>query len=1098
MPQILLAHAEGEGSLADSVAGPLRAAGYDVLYEGTVLVGESLVQEASKALGAGSPVVLCGTVMALGTGWAHQVVNAARSYPGVRIFALQMEKLAYLQPLSLDGRVAAYWQDPGKAMSDLIDALREYYPPQASAEQSSADDLERRYRALALRTYDIVDLANLPVTDRNLATRELLLRSLYVGLRVSVDPVPGFSDALSGTGSRQRGVSSGGEASDAASRWPVGERLARSRTLVVLGDPGAGKSTLLRWLATAYLLRLNADPDWQELPDVAGLPGEDWLPILVRCRDLEEAQAAGSLEQILEHHLKKLGIASAEVAQLNEILLQRLSDGCALLLLDGLDEIAQPATRARFCRQVEQIHVTYPNAPIIATSRIVGYREMGLRIRRGFEHVIVLDLTAEDKNEFARRWCAVTEPIARRESAEEELVRDIHSTDRIERLTGNPMLLTTMALVKKKVGKLPSKRADLYREAVDVLLNWRSDVDELLDPHEAVPQLEYVAYAMCAAGVQQLRADEIVTLLGRMRKEFPSIRAARRHDSLEFLQLLERRTGVLVEIGRVRHKGQMVPAYEFRHLTFQEYLAGLALVEGRFPGRDRQLSLAENVAPLAAQTSQTMTRGAGKHNSPTVTESWREALRLCVMSCNDDDVDSVLLAMSEVRADEQASVTAWPRAVLAVSCLSDEPNVSEEIAIRLIDRFAELIPEMEEEEDPDIFQTAKGVATSLWGQLFARRLVMAWLSAPDYYTSLGSIAATAGAEHAPEDTDALRRWLIEETRKLSSADRIERICTALSVMEVAFGGSQLGGNAKSRRVPGLGPGLMAMLKRHGREADAAAWAIGWLARFDRDVSPIWKPSAKQASTLISCILDPRASAMTIRFLLWAVRGDHSPDRKFAEAVSIRIGNSSPDNAALIAESYARLFPAYADPIVTLAGHSSANVRVVTAGLLGRFEDSRASEALLALLSDPNDQVRDSATEALVKRGDTRAVESLVALKHAQNLTAPSVVVAGLAALGYESAIQEFQKLMKGPSSKDRRTALWALARWERDWADRILLSADADGVAPGVDPRVEIGIEDITRYAAATRLSPLEVRESYERLKGKYLLRLDLLDAAVE
>jgi predicted NACHT family NTPase len=267
---------------------------------------------------------------------------------------------------------------------------------------------------------------------------------------------------------------------------------------VVLGDPGAGKSTLLRWMATAYLLRLNADPYWRQLPDIAALPDMDWLPILVRCRDLEDPLAAVSLEQVLDHHLRKLGITGAEAGQLNELLLRRLSNGRALLLFDGLTEIAQPAARARFCRQVEQVHVAYPDAPIVVTSRIVGYREMSLR---DFKDVTVLDLTADDKDEFIRRWCAVTEPFAGRESVERELIRDIHSTDRIERLTGNPMLLTTMVLVKKKVGKLPSRRADLYREAVDVLLNWGSEINEPLDPYEAMPQLEYVAYAMCAAGV---------------------------------------------------------------------------------------------------------------------------------------------------------------------------------------------------------------------------------------------------------------------------------------------------------------------------------------------------------------------------------------------------------------------------------------------------------------------------------------------------------------------------------------------------------------------------------------------------------------------
>src|ERR1700750_271266 len=168
MLPILLAHAEGESALADPIADALRASGYNVLYEGTVLVGESLIQEASKTLAGGSPVILCGTVAALGTGWAHQVVNAARKYPDIRIFALQMEKLAYIQQLSLDGRVAAYWQDPGKAIEDLLDALQEYYPLKTGSEHSSTGDLENHYRDLALRTYDIVDLANLPVTDRNI------------------------------------------------------------------------------------------------------------------------------------------------------------------------------------------------------------------------------------------------------------------------------------------------------------------------------------------------------------------------------------------------------------------------------------------------------------------------------------------------------------------------------------------------------------------------------------------------------------------------------------------------------------------------------------------------------------------------------------------------------------------------------------------------------------------------------------------------------------------------------------------------------------------------------------------------------------------
>jgi hypothetical protein len=443
---------------------------------------------------------------------------------------------------------------------------------------------------------------------------------------------------------------------------------------------------MVRWIATAYLLRLRQDPDWEDLPDVATLPDEDWLPIIVRCRDLDPS-CMGSLNDVLRHILRKAEMTEAESAALEDVLRKKLHHGQALLLLDGLDEITDPALRARFCQQIEQFHIAHPVAPIIATSRIVGYREMGYRIGRGFEHITIADLSREDKDDFAHRWCALTELPERQETAAKELIDNIHSNDRIERLTGNPMLLTTMALVKRKVGKLPSRRADLYWEAVQVLLNWRSEVDKPIDHREAIPQLEYVAYAMCDRGVQQLREDEIIDLFERMREEYPSVHTLRNHAPEEFLRLLERRTGILVEAGHVRHRGRPVPVFEFRHLTFQEYLAGLALVDGRFPDRDRSLSLANHVAPLAGLTSEVEPELYTREEIGVI-ENWREALRLCVACCGDDDVDDVLLAILHPLEGEDSETTVRPRAVLAALCLADEPNASETTAQAVLREFA--------------------------------------------------------------------------------------------------------------------------------------------------------------------------------------------------------------------------------------------------------------------------------------------------------------------------------------------------------------------------------------------------------------------------
>lgn len=186
--QVLIAHAEGEEALAEKLAGPIRDAGYEVAHRGTVMVGESVTEEASKVLNSGGPVVLCGTIKALGTGWAHRLVNAARQNQRTRVFAVQMEKDAYVQMLSLDDSVAVYWQDPAKAIQDLIASLQKYYPlHDASPRALESYDAERRYRELVLESCDIIDLANLPETDRHLATRQLELRRLYVPLRVRVE-----------------------------------------------------------------------------------------------------------------------------------------------------------------------------------------------------------------------------------------------------------------------------------------------------------------------------------------------------------------------------------------------------------------------------------------------------------------------------------------------------------------------------------------------------------------------------------------------------------------------------------------------------------------------------------------------------------------------------------------------------------------------------------------------------------------------------------------------------------------------------------------------------------------------------------------------
>jgi hypothetical protein len=569
---VLIAHDECEEELAEKLASPLRQAGYDVWHQGNVLVGESVTDEASKVLSLGGPVILCATVTAIGTGLPNRLISAARLDVKKRVFVMQMEKKAYVDGVTFGDKIAMYWQDSDKAIKKLLSALNHYFPlDEEKVKVQQYNDAEQRYCDLLLATCDIVNLGNLP-EDRKIVQQPLALRRLYVPLSMRVELETRRLALMKGNIDIK-------EISRERESVSVGERLAKSQRLVVLGDPGSGKTTLTRWISTAYLLRRKRDPAWKDLPDVKTLPDFDLFPIVIRCRDLKENCLDGSLDDILRHTFRKAELTFAEADALQIVLRKRLCEGTALLIIDGLDEIADPSIRFRFCQQLENIHIAYPNAPIIITSRIVGYREMGYRLGRGFEHVMIADFTPKEKDDFASRWCELTELPENKANAIEDLIHDIHSSDRIERMTGNPMLLTTLALVRRKVGKLPSRRAELYWEAVQVLLNWRSDVDKPIDTNEAIPQLGYVAYDMCDHGVQQIRRDTILELITRMRNEYPNLHQTRNSTPEVFLARLEARTGLIIEAGHTHDLGKDIPLYEFRHLTFQEYLAARALVD---------------------------------------------------------------------------------------------------------------------------------------------------------------------------------------------------------------------------------------------------------------------------------------------------------------------------------------------------------------------------------------------------------------------------------------------------------------------------------------------------------------------------------------
>lgn len=627
------------------------------------------------------------------------------------------------------------------------------------------------------------------------------------------------------------------------------------------------------------------------------------------------------------------------------------------------------------------------------------------------------------------------------------------------------MLLTTLALVKRKVGKLPSRRADLYWEAVQVLLNWRSEVDEPIDSREALPQLEYLAYAMCERGIQQIRQDDTLELLERMRREYPVLYAVQAHPVDQFLRALERRTGILVEAGHERYLGRSIPVFEFRHLTFQEYLAALALVDGRYPGRDRSRALAQDVAPLAGRTE------TGSGGEIAVAENWSEALRLCVAVSRDDVVDDVLLAVLKPREDEDAEVTRRPRAVLAALCLADEPNVNEDTARAVLRAF---VRELDRRDGSIGFAhsgadlAAMELTASRWAELLRSLLIDEFLqrSPITWRRNVGALCGMILARGAPGDPSRRADWLAGRLAQFAPDDERSGIAAGLCI-------AGLGRQSGLAWVPPKTlQELVGMLAKSAPEATAAAWAISVAGK---TVEPL------AVDRLISRLDDGDAD---VRYTATQALGEFRGPRA-VEPLLARLDDSSLDvrMAAVWALEQLRAPKSVAGLLARLDHHYD-DVRRGALRLLAIIKDTRAVEPLITRLDDGNDEIRRAAARLLAEIPDPRSVASLVARLGDQNRKVRLAAARALGEIKDARATEPLIPLLQDDSPRMRRVVARALGKIK-----------DVRAVEPLIGLVLQ-GTHVRTRRVAAAALGEIKDVRSVEPLIGLLQNQNETLRAA--
>src|ERR1043166_4459235 len=493
--------------------------------------------------------------------------------------------------------------------------------PRHSADDAQAvDEALKAYGRYLAEECGYIQLDGLPA-DGDVGSRRLHLESLFVPLHLDIN--------------------------EEVKRQSVGKVLNDHPRLALLAAPGGGKSTLLKRLTIAY-----ADPSRRRR---AGddLPRRDWFPIFFRCRELREL-ARGSFAELMAA-LSGREPVRQHAATFRAYVDRALLDGRVLLLVDGLDEISDPGDRAAFVSTLRTAVQAYPGTALVVTSREAGFRHVAAHLSPICTRATISSFNAEDIERLTVAWHREVVGDTEKVRADaEQLARTITANDRIQRLAINPLLLTTLLLVKRWVGSLPTRRAVLYGKAVEVLLmTWNTEGHDPIPEEEALPQLCYIASAMMQEGVQKVSRPRLAKLLQEARDALPTELGFVRGTVEEFINRVEDRSSLLMMTGLDVEDGRLVEFFEFRHLTFQEFLTARAMVQGWHPGRKDGDTLVTVLEPYFGE------------------EEWREVIPLAA-ALGGKATEALIQRLTELASSPDTVTNRTALILLIGSCLADE------------------------------------------------------------------------------------------------------------------------------------------------------------------------------------------------------------------------------------------------------------------------------------------------------------------------------------------------------------------------------------------------------------------------------------------
>ncbi|MCP4158224.1 MAG: hypothetical protein GY757_61560 [bacterium] len=235
-----------------------------------------------------------------------------------------------------------------------------------------------------------------------------------------------------------------------------------------------------------------------------------------------------------------------------------LNKGKALLMFDGLDEVAAEARRAEVRKMISTFTGGYNKGnQVIVTSRIAGYSRARFSTS-DYCHYTLEDFDDDEMESFIKKWynSRLANPAEAKKKAA-GLSNILKKKKYIKELARNPLLLTIIGIIHRYEADLPEDRLHLYKKATEALLyTWDKDkmiLDKTFKPSHKLRFLEKTAIFLQS----KEKGDEAGTVIGRddlyriLQDEFCNVFKCEKFEAEEFvdqfLETIRLRAGVLVE-----------------------------------------------------------------------------------------------------------------------------------------------------------------------------------------------------------------------------------------------------------------------------------------------------------------------------------------------------------------------------------------------------------------------------------------------------------------------------------------------------------------------------------------------------------------------